>query len=74
MWDGGPRKVVTREQWGGGGVDRSEGTRQWTFSRILFKSEKVCTDFVKWLTSAVKFGSIVVSFCAAEMGGTKFSQ
>lgn len=55
-------------------LDRSEGTRQWIFSRILFKSGKACTDYVKWLTSAVKFGSIVVSFCAAEMGRTKFSQ
>lgn len=55
-------------------MDRSEETRQWTFSRIHFKRGKASIDNVKWLTSAVKFGSIVVSFCAAEMGRTKSSQ
>lgn len=38
---------------------------------LFFEREKAFIKYIKRPTSAVKFGSIVVSFCAAEMGRTK---
>lgn len=75
--DADPRKVETRDERGEHGgrkeVDRSERDEtvhlNFSFLRPFKRSKKH-----RLPTSAVKFGSIVVSLCAAEMGRTHSGQ